>query len=148
MHAHDAPGAPAPANAPRASGAHAAGGAFCTGAVRRPTLLVADDEPDIVDLLREYFEGAGFDVLAATSGEQALAAAAHDPDLVLLDVSMPGLDGYETCRRLRGHLSCPILFLTARVEDVDQLEGFEAGADDYVLKPMATDFTLSLGVAF
>lgn len=137
MHAHDAPGAPAPANAPRASGAHAAGGAFCTGAVRRPTLLVADDEPDIVDLLREYFEGAGFDVLAATSGEQALAAAAHDPDLVLLDVDMPGLDGYETCRRLRGHLSCPILFLTARVEDVDQLEGFEAGADDYVLKPFS-----------
>lgn len=101
------------------------------------TLLVVDDEPDIVALLDEYFSGLGFRVLTATDGPTALKRAEQGPDLIVLDVGMPGMDGYSVCRRLREHLTCPIVFLTARVEDVDALEGFEAGADDYVLKPFS-----------
>ena len=101
------------------------------------TILVVDDEPDIVALLEEYLTGLGFRVLAAGDGQTALRRAEQSPDLIVLDVGMPGMDGYTVCRRLREHLSCPILFLTARVEDVDALEGFEAGADDYVLKPFS-----------
>lgn len=101
------------------------------------TILVVDDEPDIVSLLEEYFSSQGFRVLTALDGETALKRAEHGPDLIVLDVGMPFMDGYAVCRRLREHLSCPIVFLTARVEDVDALEGFEAGADDYVLKPFS-----------
>ena len=104
---------------------------------RQATLLVSDDEPEIVEMLQEYFVGRGFRVLTAGSGQEALEQAVHGPDLVLLDVGMPRLDGFEVCRRLREHLTCPILFLTARVEDVDALEGFACGADDYVLKPFS-----------
>ncbi len=92
------------------------------------TLLVADDEPDILELLKDFFAGQGYRVLAARNGEEALQLAQEGPDLVLLDVAMPKADGLEVCRRLRQHLHCPILFLTARVEDADALEGFEAGA--------------------
>lgn len=106
---------------------------------RRPVLLVADDEPDIVALLQDYFTATGYDVLAAHGGAEALQLAQHGPDLAILDVGMPDIDGYAVCRRLREHLSCPILFLTARVEDVDALEGFAAGADDYVLKPFSLE---------
>ena len=101
------------------------------------TILVVDDEPDIVSLLEEYFSSQGFRVLTALDGETALKRSEHGPDLIVLDVGMPFMDGYTVCRRLREHLSCPIVFLTARVEDVDALEGFEAGADDYVLKPFS-----------
>ena len=101
------------------------------------TILVVDDEPDIVSLLEEYFSSQGFRVLTALDGETALKRAEHGPDLIVLDVGMPFMDGYTVCRRLREHLSCPIVFLTARVEDVDALDGFEAGADDYVLKPFS-----------
>lgn len=101
------------------------------------TILVVDDEPDIVSLLEEYFSSQSFRVLTALDGETALKRAEHGPDLIVLDVGMPFMDGYAVCRRLRENLSCPIVFLTARVEDVDALEGFEAGADDYVLKPFS-----------
>ena len=101
------------------------------------TLLIADDEPDILSMLVEYFSTAGYRVLAARDGEEAVRMAEEGPDLVLLDVAMPKMDGFGVCRRLRAHLSCPILFLTARIEDADELEGFEAGADDYVLKPFS-----------
>ena len=101
------------------------------------TLLVVDDEPEIVALLDEYFTGLGYRVLTAEDGATALKRAEQSPDLIVLDVGMPLMDGYAVCRRLREHLTCPILFLTARVEDVDALEGFEAGADDYVLKPFS-----------
>lgn len=101
------------------------------------TLLVADDEPDILELLKDFFTSQGYRVLAARNGEEALQLAQEGPDLVLLDVAMPKADGLEVCRRLRQHLHCPILFLTARVEDADALEGFEAGADDYIPKPFS-----------
>ena len=113
-------------------------------------MLVVDDEADIANMLAEFFCMEGYEVSVAHDGPSALAAASSGPapDIMLLDVNMPGMDGFEVCRRVRKHVSCPIIFLTARVEDMDQLDGFAAGADDYVLKPMATDFTLSLGVAF
>lgn len=101
------------------------------------TILVADDEPHILTMLDEYFSSLGFTVVCARDGNEALEKASCDPDIVLLDVGMPHLDGYEACRRLREHLSCPIVFLTARVEDADELTGFECGADDYVVKPFS-----------
>lgn len=104
---------------------------------RRRTVLVADDEPQILALLDEYFTGLGYDVVCARDGAEVLAKASCGPDIVLLDVGMPELDGFEACRRLREHLDCPIVFLTARVEDVDALTGFEVGGDDYVLKPFS-----------
>lgn len=97
-------------------------------------MLVVDDEAEIADMLAEYFTLEGFEVTCANSGSEALVAAPRGFDIILLDVNMPGMDGFEVCRRIREHLSCPIIFLTARIEDVDQLDGFAAGADDYVLK--------------
>lgn len=88
----------------------------------------------------------GYETVCAQSAEEALHAVNRSLteehagiDLALLDVNMPGMDGFELCRRIREHLSCPIIFLTARVEDVDQLDGFAAGADDYVLKPFSLE---------
>lgn len=101
------------------------------------TILVADDEPQIVAMLDEYFTGLGYTVICAYDGADALAKAARNPDIILLDVGMPKLDGFEVCRRLREHVTCPIVFLTARIEDVDALTGFEVGADDYVIKPFS-----------
>lgn len=104
-------------------------------------MLVVDDEVDIANMLAEYFRMEGFEVTCANSGPEALAAASSciAPDIMLLDVNMPGMDGFEVCRRVREHLSCPIIFLTARIEDVDQLDGFAAGADDYVMKPFSLE---------
>ena len=104
-------------------------------------MLVVDDEVDIANMLAEYFRMEGYDVTCANSGAEALAAASAGaaPDIMLLDVNMPGMDGFEVCRRVREHLSCPIIFLTARIEDVDQLDGFAAGADDYVMKPFSLE---------
>lgn len=102
-------------------------------------LLVVDDEPDVLALLRDTFTMQGYLVSCAADGEQALAAAGQQPDLILLDVNMPGMDGMEVCRRIRAHVACPILFLTARVEDADKIRGFAAGGDDYVTKPFSID---------
>ena len=108
---------------------------------KRERLLIADDERAIADMLAEYFELQGYQVDIAYNGTDALRAASTDtpPDLILLDVNMPGMDGFSVCRRIREHLSCPIIFLTARIEDVDQIDGFAAGADDYVLKPFSLE---------
>ena len=102
-------------------------------------LLIADDEPDIVDTLARCFASRGYEILRASSGEEAVRQAGRAPDLILLDVNMPDLDGLEVCRRIRGHVSCPIIFLPARVEEADKLRGFAAGGDDYVVKPFSLD---------
>lgn len=100
------------------------------------TILVVDDEPNIVELLRLYFEQEGWAVVAATDGEAGVALhARHDPDLVVLDLMLPRLDGFEVCRRIRRTADTPILMLTARSDDVDAIVGLELGADDYVAKP-------------
>jgi two-component system, OmpR family, alkaline phosphatase synthesis response regulator PhoP len=100
------------------------------------TVLVVDDERNIVELVRLYLEKEGFNVVAAADGEQALVQYERsDPDLVVLDLMLPKLDGFEVCRELRRRGDVPILMLTARSEDVDAIVGLELGADDYVTKP-------------
>ena len=95
-----------------------------------------DDEPNIVELLRLYLEQEGFGVLAAGDGDTAVAMVDRQPpDLVILDLMLPRLDGFEVTRRIRRTSDVPILMLTARNEDVDSIVGLELGADDYVTKP-------------
>ena len=100
------------------------------------TVLVVDDEHNIVELVRLYLETEGFNVVTASDGEQALVQYERsDPDLVVLDVMLPKMTGFEVCRELRRRGDVPILMLTARSEDVDAIVGLELGADDYVTKP-------------
>ena len=99
-------------------------------------ILVVDDEARIRDLLRIVLEGRGFAVSEAENGAQAVEEVRRDePDLVILDVMMPQMDGFEACGKMREFSACPVLMLTAKGEDYDQVEGFERGADDYVVKP-------------
>jgi DNA-binding response OmpR family regulator len=100
------------------------------------TILVVDDERHIVDLVRLYLEKEGYAVVAASDGEEALARhARHGPDLVILDLMLPKIDGLEVCREIRRRGDTPVLMLTARDDDVDAIVGLELGADDYVTKP-------------
>ena len=101
-------------------------------------LLIVDDEPGIVDMMAGYF-APRYEVLTAHGGEEALKKLAGRPDLILLDINMPDMDGLTLCRKIREHITCPILFLTARVESADQIIGFQAGADDYIIKPFDLD---------
>ncbi|HLB47260.1 MAG TPA: response regulator transcription factor [Anaerolineales bacterium] len=102
------------------------------------TILIADDEPQLVKVVRGYLEQAGFRVVTAGDGPTALAQYKHEkPDLVLLDLNMPGLDGLDVARKLRATSNVPIIMITARVEETDRLIGLELGADDYVLKPFS-----------
>ena len=102
------------------------------------TILVVDDEPKIVKLACDYLERGGFRVLAAADGTTALAVARRDrPDLIVLDLNLPGTDGLDVCRALRRESDVPIIMLTARVEEADRLIGLELGADDYVTKPFS-----------
>lgn len=101
-------------------------------------LLIVDDEQGIVDMMASYFS-CGYDVLTAYSGAEALKKIAGRPDLILLDINMPGMDGLTLCQRIREFVACPILFLTARVESADKISGFQAGADDYIVKPFELD---------
>lgn len=101
-------------------------------------ILLADDDDMIVDVLRYQLEREGYQVLTAGDGQQALALAqAARPDLVLLDVMMPKLQGWEVCRELRRTSTVPILMLTARGEEMDRVLGLELGADDYIVKPFS-----------
>jgi DNA-binding response OmpR family regulator len=102
------------------------------------TVLVIDDEPKIADLCRDYLRAAGFAVLTAADGTQGLAVARRErPDLVVLDLMLPGMDGLDVCRELRRESSVPIIMLTARVDESDRLVGLELGADDYLSKPFS-----------
>ena len=102
-------------------------------------LLIADDEQDIRKLLKDFFEIQGYRTETASDGREALEKAAGQPDLILLDINMPGMDGLEVCRRIRDHVSCPILFLTARVEEQDRISGLMTGGDDYIVKPFSLE---------
>ena len=102
------------------------------------TVLVADDEPKIVELVSNYLKNDGYAVIRAFNGQEALAAIKTDnPDCVLLDINMPGLDGLSVAREARKTSDVPIVFLTARTEEIDRIVGFEVGADDYVQKPFS-----------
>ena len=101
-------------------------------------ILVVDDERKIVKLARDYLERSGFRVVTAGDGITALATARHErPDLIVLDLSLPGMDGLDVCRALRRESAVPIIMLTARVEESDRLIGLELGADDYISKPFS-----------
>ena len=102
------------------------------------TILVVDDEPRFVELARDYLEHAGFRVITANDGRGALDVARHDrPDLIVLDLGLPGLDGLDVTRELRRDGSIPIVMVTARDDELDKLLGLELGADDYLTKPFS-----------
>lgn len=102
------------------------------------TILLIDDDPTLLELLAEQIHMAGYQVLTANRGEEGVALAFEkDVDLVVLDVMMPGMDGWEVCRRLREVSNIPILMLTAKGEEIDKLRGFHLGVDDYVSKPFS-----------
>lgn len=101
-------------------------------------ILVVDDEPKIVKLARDYLVKGGYQVLSANDGQTALAIARNDrPDLIVLDLNLPEVDGLDVCRILRQESDVPIIMLTARVEEMDRLIGLELGADDYITKPFS-----------
>ncbi len=105
----------------------------------REIILIVDDEKGIVDMLKSHFERQSFQVYTAYNGMEALKQAVCDPDIVLLDINMPKMDGLAVCQRIREFITCPILFLTARIESADKIIGFQAGADDYIVKPFDLD---------
>ncbi|MFV9674943.1 MAG: response regulator transcription factor [Anaerolineales bacterium] len=101
-------------------------------------ILVVDDEPKIIQLTQDYLENAGFSVISAGDGERALAVIQIEkPDLVVLDLGLPGMDGLDVCRSIRKTSNLPIIMLTARDEETDKLVGLELGADDYITKPFS-----------
>ncbi len=103
-----------------------------------PTILIIEDEPELVKVLRSYLEQAGFHVVTAYRGDTGLSTWEHKrPDLVLLDLNLPGMDGLDVAREIRRKSDTPIIMLTARVEETDQLIGLELGADDYIPKPFS-----------
>jgi two-component system, OmpR family, alkaline phosphatase synthesis response regulator PhoP len=101
-------------------------------------ILIVDDEPKIVEICQDYLRASGFEVVSAGDGLKGLAAARREkPDLVVLDLMLPGMDGLDVCRTLRRESDIPIIMLTARVEETDKLIGLELGADDYITKPFS-----------
>lgn len=102
------------------------------------TILIIEDEPKLAQLLRDYLTAAGYETIWVDHGNDAVPAFhQHAPDLVLLDLMLPGRDGLDICRELRQEGSIPIIMLTARVEEIDRLLGLELGADDYICKPFS-----------
>ena len=103
-------------------------------------ILVVDDEPHMVKLVVANLRAAGYEVVSAVDGRTALAAAERElPDLIILDIMLPGIDGYEVCRRIREYSAVPILMLTARSSEIDLVRGFDVGADDYLEKPFSVN---------
>ncbi|HSH01685.1 MAG TPA: response regulator transcription factor [Anaerolineae bacterium] len=101
-------------------------------------ILVVDDEPKIIKIARDYLEKSNYRVHTAANGTDALASARHDPpNLIVLDLNLPGIDGLDVCRTLRRESDVPIIMLTARTEETDRLIGLELGADDYITKPFS-----------
>jgi DNA-binding response OmpR family regulator len=110
------------------------------GMAQQPTVLVVDDEPGIVELMRDFLEVDGFNVLCARDGEEALATLARKQvDCILLDVMMPGMSGFEVLRRIRESSDVPTLVLSAKESDSDKIRGLRLGADDYVVKSATPD---------
>ena len=105
--------------------------------MRPAKILVVDDEPKIRRIITSYLAEEGFDIAEASDGETALDLAAADPDLVILDVGLPGIDGIEVLRQLRTRSDVPVMLVTARAEETDRLIGLSVGADDYLTKPFS-----------
>lgn len=102
-------------------------------------ILAVDDEGDIRQLIKEALELEGYEVMTACCGTEAIGMACRRPELILLDINLPDLDGFEVCRRIRDDIGAPILFLTARTEERDRIRGFQSGGDDYIMKPFSVE---------
>lgn len=102
-------------------------------------IMMVDDEKGVVTIMKKYFKMSGYQVITAYSGQEALKKMSCLPDIVLLDINMPDMDGLTVCQSIREYITCPILFLTARIETADKIKGFSAGADDYIVKPFDLD---------
>ncbi|MDE7320382.1 MAG: response regulator transcription factor [Lachnospiraceae bacterium] len=102
-------------------------------------ILIADDEPGIIQLLTDYFELQNYQVIVAENGLEVTGQLDKEPDIILLDVHMPMLDGFAVCEQIRAHVACPIVFLSARVEEADRIKGLMLGGDDYILKPFSIE---------
>lgn len=100
-------------------------------------ILIIDDDNELQKMLKSYLEIKKYEVISATNGIDGLKKVELLPDIILLDINMPRLDGIEVCRRIRDKVSCPILFLTARVDEQDRVNGLMSGGDDYILKPFS-----------
>lgn len=100
-------------------------------------IMVIDDEQMILDMLRVQFELEQYTVITAKSCIEATQKLSTQPDIILLDINMPGMDGISFCQTIRDYVSCPILFLTARIEEADRVAGLRAGGDDYIMKPFS-----------
>lgn len=100
-------------------------------------ILVIDDEEMLTELLSDYFSSMGYRVSIALNSKKAMEMLREQPDIILLDVNMPELDGFELCKRIRNHVTCPILFLSARVTEQDRVNGLRIGGDDYITKPFS-----------
>ena len=100
-------------------------------------ILIVDDDRELLKMLNQYFTLKNYTVMIAENGIEAMEKISANPDIILLDVNMPGMDGIEVCRRIRDGVSCPIIFLTAKVEEQDRVMGLLSGGDDYVLKPFS-----------
>lgn len=100
-------------------------------------ILIIDDDAELLKMLRRYFEIKKYEVITARNGAEGLSKVKLQPDLILLDVNMPNIDGIEVCRRMRDKVACPVLFLTARSDEQDVVNGLSSGGDDYILKPFS-----------
>ncbi|MDE5589300.1 MAG: response regulator transcription factor [Acetatifactor sp.] len=100
-------------------------------------ILIVDDEEMITDLLSSHLHDCGYDTLVANNSSEAMALLQKQPDLIILDINMPGLNGLELCRNIRDHIVCPIIFLTARITELDKINGLQYGGDDYITKPFS-----------
>src|SRR5437868_6237203 len=111
---------------------------------KKTTILAADDDPQLLRLITRNLQLEGYEAMAASDGQQALESIeAHMPDLVLLDVMMPRLDGFAVCERVREFSAVPIIIVTARGQDQDKIRGLDLGADDYLTKPFSVDELLA-----
>lgn len=106
-------------------------------------ILIIDDEEDLVTLLKDSLESRGHIVLAAYDGENGIKKAQEQPDIIILDIMMPGIDGYEVCRKIRDAVLCPIIFLSAKQSETDKLKGLALGGDDYLIKPFSLNELLA-----
>ena len=102
-------------------------------------IMIIDDEIEILNMLKRYFSLEGYEVMTADGGQAALKQLSQHPDIILLDINMPDLDGLSLCKSIRDFVSCPILFLTANIEENDKIKGFSVGGDDYIVKPFSVD---------
>lgn len=98
-------------------------------------ILIIDDDTELLKMLKKYFEIKKYEIITAENGLEGINKIKLQPDIILLDVNMPNFDGIEVCRRIRDKVACPVLFLTARVDEQDVVNGLSSGGDDYILKP-------------